>query len=354
VYQSLEQPTAAGRSGAWRAVVVPFVVSRALSDVLLVGAALLRGAHSPLWGFRRWDGRWYLAIAAHGYGALPHALSHQTPWPFFPLFPLVLHAGALSGLPVTFVGLAVNHIAFFLALVAVRRLAVRHATSERVADLSVWFLAVGPLAFVFSMLYPSAIFLATTAWAFVFLDERRDLAAGVLAALAALSRPNGAVVVIALAVAVGWSTPRLARLVAPTAGALIAWMGFNAVRGGDPLRFLSAKAAWHEVDLLGFLLGPTATPALHLALAALAVGVVVAARRNLPSSWTWFSVLYLLPSLALGVVGLARYASEVFPPYVGAATLVQRRSAVLPTVFGLLVAAQIGCALLFVTGHSVI
>jgi hypothetical protein len=337
--------------------VVPFVVSRALSDVLLVVAARLRGAHSMLWGFRRWDGRWYRAIALDGYGALPHARGHQTPWPFFPLFPAVLHAGALLGVPVTVFGIVVNHGAFFLALVAVQRLASRHAPrygSARVADLAMWCLALGPLAFVFSMLYPSAIFLAATAWAFVFLDERRDLAAGALAAVAALSRPNGAVVVIALAVAVGWTAPRLARLVAPTAGALVAWMSFNAIRGGDALRFLTAKAAWHEVDLVGFLLGPKRAAAVHLAIGALALGLVIAARRLLPRSWTWLTVLYLLPSLALGVVGLARYASEVFPPYVAGATLVQRRPVILPTVFGLLVVAQVVCVLVFVTGHLVI
>jgi hypothetical protein len=340
---------------------MPFVVSRVLSDTLLVVAARLRGAHSPFWGFRRWDGRWYLAIALHGYGAFPHARTQQTPWPFFPLFPAVLHAGVVAGVPVALFGVVVNHGAFYLALVAVYRLAARHAAgdgtpkgSARIAALATWFLALGPLAFVFSMLYPSAIFLAATAWAFVFLDERRDLAAGALAAVAALSRPNGAVVVVALAVGAGWAAPRLVRIVAPTAGALVAWMGFNEIRGGDALRFLTAKAAWHEVDVVGFLRGPTKTPALHLALAALAVGVVIAAWRLLPRSWTWLTLLYLLPSLAFGVVGLGRYASEIFPPYVATATLVRRRPAILPAVFGLLVVAQVACALIFVTGHSVI
>lgn len=334
-------------------VLAPFVVSRGLSDTLLVVAARLRGAHSLLWGFRRWDGRWYRAIALDGYGALPHALHHQTPWPFFPLFPMVLHLGAMAGPSVVVVGLLVNHAAFLLALVAVRRLALRRG-SARVADLSVWFVALGPLAFVFSMLYPSAIFLAATAWAFVFVDERRDLAAGVVGAVAALSRPNGAVVVVALAVAVGWTLPRLVRVVVPAFVGLVAWMAFNALRCGDALRFLDAKAAWREVDIFGFLLGPSATPALHLALAAFAIGVVLAARRRLPRSWTWLTALYLLPSLALGVVGMARYASEVFPPFIASATLVQRRPAVVPVALGALVVAQVACVLIFVTGHSVI
>ena len=131
-------------------------------------------------------------------------------------------------------------------------------------------------------------------------------------------------------------------------------MGFNAWRGGDALRFLDAKAAWHEVDLLGFVLHPTANPALHLALAAVAVGVVVAARRVLPGSWTALTLLYLLPSLALGMVGLARYASDVFPPYLASATLVRRRPTIVPLVFGALVVTQAVLVVVFVTGHSVI
>jgi hypothetical protein len=162
------------------------------------------------------------------------------------------------------------------------------------------------------------------------------------------------VVVVALVIAVGWSGTRLVRVAGPAVGALGAWMAFNALRSGDALRFLDAKSAWHEVDLLGFVLHPSATPALHLALAALAIGLVLAARRLLPVSWTALALLYVLPSLALGMVGLARYASDVFPPYLAAATVGRRRPAILPVVFAALVVGQVVCALVFVTGRSVI
>ena len=67
-----------------------------------------------------------------------------------------------SGLSVQLAGIVVNHVAFFAALVAVFRLASRHM-SGRAASIAVWVCAFGPLAFVFSMAYPFAIFLAASA-----------------------------------------------------------------------------------------------------------------------------------------------------------------------------------------------
>src|SRR6185437_7712739 len=90
---------------------------------------------------------------------------------------------------------------FLVALAGVYRLASRRGGS-RVAALAVWALALFPASFVFSMTYPSAIFLAASVWAFVLVEERHDLAAGLVVVAAALVRPNGLVVALALIVAV--------------------------------------------------------------------------------------------------------------------------------------------------------
>src|SRR5262249_21247738 len=152
---------------------------------------------------------------------------------------------------------------------------------QQVSDLAVWLLALFPASVVFSMVYPSAMFLAATAWAFVFLDERRDLAAGLCAALAALTRPNGIVLAAALAVAVGVTARRLRVVCGPAVLALGAWMAYNLASTGDALEFFDAKHAWHEVTVVHFLANPRLWQAIHLALAALAVGAVLVARRQL-------------------------------------------------------------------------
>ena len=46
--------------------------------------------------------------------------------------------------------------------------------------------------------------MAASTWAFVFVHERRYLAAGAAGVIATLARPNGVVVLVGLAVAVCW------------------------------------------------------------------------------------------------------------------------------------------------------
>jgi hypothetical protein len=332
----------------WRAVLAPFFVSRALSDAFLVAIAMLRNPSNPLSGFTSWDGRWYQAIALHGYVVPPHAHHHQTPWPFFPLLPEVLHAASSLGIPLAYAGIAINHVAFLLALIGIHRVASRHAAPSTVR-LAVWLAALGPLSFVFSMLYPSAIFLAASVWAFVLVEERRDLAAGCMAAVAALSRPNGVVVVLALLIAVGFVFRRVVAVTLPVVAALTGWMWFNALRTGDPLRFYDAKGAWHEVTIFNFVSQVNADAVLHLAIAALAVVLVVLVRRRIPASWLWYTILGLAPSLLFGVVGLARYATDSFPPTIAAAMLLDRGAAsTRRNVLIGLVAVQIALAVYFI------
>jgi len=354
VATSALRPPSEPSTASWRGVLAPFFVSRAISGTLLVALGMLQVHGTFLSGFGSWDGRWYRAIALHGYSALPHAHHHQTPWPFFPLFPIVMRTMASLGMSVTIAGIVFNHVAFLVALIGIQRLALRHTTRSG-AQLAVWLTALGPLSFVFSMLYPSAVFLAASVWAFVWIEQEHDRAAGIAAAVAALSRPNGVVLMIALVIAVGFAGRRVVRIAAPVVVAVGGWVMFNAVKTGDPIRFLDAKAAWHEITVLTLVERPSATALLHVALAGLALTLVLIGRRRIPRSWSWFTMLYLLPSLALGVVGLARYATETFPPYIACGALLERRDATtIRLVFATLIVAQAGCVFYFITRHQLI
>ena len=126
-------------------------------------------------------------------------------------------------------------------------------------------------------------------------------------------------------------------------------MLFYAARTGDPFRFVNAKSAWHEITALTFVERPTPNALFHLTLAAGALVLVFIGRRRIPRSWSWFTVLYLLPSLALGVVGLARYATETFPPYIVGGSLLERRDAArVRLVFAALIILQACCAFYFI------
>jgi hypothetical protein len=356
-----EQHSALARSAApprLRAggVLAPFLVSRVISDGLIALVAVVNGRGAVSGAFSRWDGRWYVWIARHGYvGAPPLTQHHQTPWPFFPLLPGAMRGVHLvSGLPIPIAGIVLNHVAFFVALVGVQRIARRHVPPGA-ATLAVWVAALAPFAFMFSMIYPSALFLAASVWAFLLVEEDRDTMAGAAAAVAALTRPDGIIVAVVLFFVVRFEWERAARVCWPPVIALSAWILFNAERTGDALRFLHAKGAWHEIDLVTLVERPASSSnaVAHLLIAVVAFLVVVMAGRAIPRAWTWFTGLYLLPSLLLGIVGMGRYASDAFPPAIAAGSLLERRSrAVLVAVATVLVGLQAVAVFVYVGQHA--
>jgi MYXO-CTERM domain-containing protein len=337
----------------WREVVLPWLVSRIYSVALIVGAASISHDGIRATGFAKWDGQWYLAIARFGYGPEP-VEGVQTRWPFFPGFPAVVRAVREVGLPDRGTVIVLNQLIFLIALAGVWRIARRY-TKARPARLAVWSLALFPGAFVFSMVYPSAIWLAISVWAFILVDERHDLAAAVLVTGAALVRPNGIVLAVAL-VFVLRSWRRALMVSAPSVVAVALWCIACYHWTGDALVFLSSKEGWPEVTVKAFALAPWrydyVFPHLFLALAAL--GALLLVRRRLPFAWTVFTVLYLLPSLGLGMVGLGRYANECFPPFVAAGLLLDRaRRWVLVVAFGAAVAGQSICAWWVIHSHYI-
>lgn len=328
----------------WREVVVPWLVSRLYSGILVIGAgSVLHSSFAPS-GLSKWDGAWYLQIARLGYGAEPTA-GIQTPWPFFPLFPGLIRGLGELGLPDRGAIIVLNQLVFLVALAGVWRIARRH-TGDGPARLAVWAIALFPGAFVFSMVYPSSIFLAATVWAFVLVEERHDLFASALVVVTVLVRPNGLVLAVALVVAVR-SWRRAAVLCVPAIVAVGVWCATCWYLVGDPLVFLSAKDEWPEVTIKAFVLAPQdfdyVVP--HLFLAAAALVALYLARKRLPVSWSVFTILYLVPSLGLGMVGLGRYANECFPPFVAAGELLHRaRSSVRVLAFTLAIVGQAACA----------
>jgi len=311
-----------------REVVVPWMVSRLISATLIVATAPARRAAVGTGAFSRWDGVWYLLIARSGYGHPPLG-AVQTRWPFFPVLPGVIGVLRTLDFPARGGVITLDHLAFLLALAGVWRIARRH-TSDDASRLAVWALALFPTAFVFSMVYPSAIFLATSVWAFALVEEHHDVPAGMLAATAALTRPNGFVVAIALTIGVAAAASRpwwrAVRVAGPACVALGVWCALCWHWTGNPVVFFTAKRGWHEVGLVDLVCHPIRDPNayLHLALGVAAGVVVLLRRRRLPASWTLFSGLYLIPSLGLGIVGLGRYTNECFPPFVAAGELLER------------------------------
>lgn len=304
-------------------VSVAFAASRVVAvAALLVGGLADEGRLSTS-GLTAWDGEWYLIIVQSGYG-VPQG-TNQSSWPFFPFLPGTTRALAELGIAPRWGLIAIANVAFVIGLAGVWRLACDFG-SRRVATIAVAAVAVSPFASVFSMGYPSSLFLAASTWAFVFLHQHRDVAAGLAAAVATLVRPNGIVVVVALVVALhastrtanaarpAWSTGRrLCAVCGPSMVALGVWC-FQLWRWtGNPLVFVTSKAAWDELTIVTFAHTWNRDGVVHFFVAVAAFTFVFVTFRRIPVSWIVFAGLFLLPSLGLGIVGLGRYCGECFP-----------------------------------------
>ncbi len=137
----------------------------------------------------------------------------------------------------------------------------RSATSAREPDDSPRGSSRSPLAAsASSSATPTPSTSPALIWALVAVDHRRWWLAGVLAAVATASRPNGAI-------ADDRHRRGRARCCVPDGGSssrswsrrsafLVAWMVYLDATTGDPLLFWTAKAGWIEMTLLEFLADP--------------------------------------------------------------------------------------------------
>jgi hypothetical protein len=305
-----------------RAVVAPWLLSRVISVVVMLVAINdpYRGGKFTQFA-QKWDGAYYIGIARTGYGPVNVP---DPRWAFAPGLAAVVRVLRELGDEEVLL-FVLNQLVFLIALAGVYRIARRYG-SDRAALLAVWSLALFPASFVFSMSYPSAMFLAASVWAFVFVDDGHDLTAGILAAGAAVLRPNGFIIAISLAVAVK-SVRRIAIVAVPAVVALGAWCWYCYEQTGDALVFITTKEKWQEITAFGLIDGKgkwSAVP--HLVLALAAIGVVIWQRRRLPVAFLVLTALSLLPSLVTGMVGLARYTNECFPPFLAAGQVLERWS----------------------------
>lgn len=238
--------------------------------------------------FTLWDGRWYLELARHGY---PHTLpapGTYSPLAFFPGYPILV--GLLGASPVAAVLVAWGTGA--VAAVLVARVAER-VVGERAALAAAVAFCLFPGSYILSMAYAEGLAIALSAACLLALLDRRWVAAGVWAALAAATRPNALVLVACCVVAAWQARDRrawIAPLLAPAGLAVVALMQWVAT--GTPTAWSRAEAAgWHQhVDfgassartLAAFLLGPFGHPVIFMVgLGMLVSGVLVLELRHL-------------------------------------------------------------------------
>ncbi|HEX9124735.1 MAG TPA: mannosyltransferase family protein, partial [Actinomycetota bacterium] len=198
------------------------------------------GWHNVFTSWERFDGLWFLRIAADGYRASDGSAA------FFPLYPLAIRAVSwlIGGHPFA-ASLLVSNAAFAGALCVLYTLTAAER-SEETARRAVLFLATFPTAFFFFAPYSESLFLLLVLVAFWGARSRRWGVAGVAGMLATLTRNVGVVLALALAVEAihrwredgGSIVPGLAAGVASGLGTLmyLAYWGIHAGRWLAPIR----------------------------------------------------------------------------------------------------------------------
>jgi len=318
----------------------------------------------------RWDAGWYLQIVTDGYRYAPSDSDVQQNIVFFPAYPmLVRFVGRLFGghMPgYIAAGMLVSLVAFCGALVYLYMFA-RDALGEEKACYALWLLASYPFALFFGALYTESLFLVSVIGAFYHLTKGHLLGAALWGLLAGLTKLNGVVLCLPLALVVvsPWLSPALVRdrfalpLIAqprqskdvrvtlaglavaamPAVGMLL-YSAFIWRLTGDPLAWAKGHIAWGRTyqSLTAFvatqyafianagLSGYLASPGYDVlnalgALFVLATAWPVARRIGLP--YAVLIVIMTLPPIVYGGwLSAGRFSSVMFPAFVWLADVI--------------------------------
>ena len=271
-----------------------------------------------------WDGQWYAQVVRDGYpGELPHEGGQvaQNTWAFYPLYPALIRlVMALSPLPFAAAASLVSLVAGAGAMVVIfRMLEVRVGRFN--AGMTVLAISLSPAGVLLQAAYTESLALLVVVACLSLLVQRRYGLLTVMAVVLSLTRPI--VLPLALLIAVHgvlrWrrraedpfpaAEVRRWLVAVAVAGASFAlWPVVCALGTGRADAYLATQQAWissypgRGTWLLSILYDPTSRASL-IALSAMAVGVVVVARR---AARAWGSELrWWVPVYGLYLLGTA-------------------------------------------------
>lgn len=347
---------------------LPVLVSTR-SAVLLVGmlAVLLFGYRAdvaPPWRIydnellnlpARWDTGWYVGIAAEGYRWQPEMVDMQQNIAFFPAYPMLMRYGAMFlGRQFMWTGVLIAWVSFFWALVYLYRF-----TRERFGDDSargtLALLATYPFALFFSTAYTEALFLLCIVAACYHFERDELWKASVWGLLAGLSRPNGCLLSVVLALlavrplwpftadklSAAWRSlsRRLAAASLPGIGMLI-YSTYIYTLTGFPLQWAAQNAAWGRVyqgfdalvadptllnsEMLYAFAAERAVDTLQLAAVVFVFVAVWPVFRRLGLPYAVLLLINVVPPLLMGgLLSMGRVTSVLFPAFVWLGTSVK-------------------------------
>jgi predicted nucleic acid-binding Zn ribbon protein len=200
-----EDPTARGElhdSRRTRAATVAWILAIKLIVLAFGVIAYTVFANKPpvgLYGrlaiWNQWDAPHYLDIARDGYVTE----GDQRNWiVFYPLFPWTVRLLAIVFRDYLISAFVVSSVASIGAGILLRRLTELDFGSAT-AQIAVWFMFIFPTSYFFHIGYTESLFLMLALGSFLAARRRRWWLAGVIGALASLTRVNGMILIPALA-----------------------------------------------------------------------------------------------------------------------------------------------------------
>ena len=318
----------------------------------------------------RWDATWYAEIARSGYKYDRRRSDEQQAIVFFPAYPMMMRTLAAFTIPerkeaddydeylemqqvrLVWGGLVISLLAFFFALVLVYRWAELRAGPDAAAA-TVVLLSAYPFAVYFSAPYTEALFLLLVGGTFYAFERGRLTLAGAAGLLAGLTRPNGAMVSLALAIlAVTPALRREHRWIRRTAGGLLAaampgigmlfYSAYVYSVSGNPLAWVEAQSAWgrgtevtadHYAWVFrtimndGLLAYVRAAPAeiVQTAAVAFSLAMVWPVWHRIGPAYAVFILASLLPPILQGgMLSVGRFTATLFPQFLALALLLPR------------------------------
>lgn len=342
----------------------------------LTGAA--RVLVAPL---RQWDGLWYKLIAEQGYGD-PDQIARAA---FWPLYPWLMRLGsAVTGWSSDVVGYLISNVAFAVALVLLYRL-VSLDFDRTVARRTLIALAFFPTAFFFQAVYTESLFLMLVVGALLAARLEHWWLAGIVGALAALTRSYGVLLGLPFAVLLvqqyrlevrRWF-PAVGFAALPLLGPAIFGWHLNQVQGNwrawadvqlqwnryratpwetlrcafsgcydfgssdgaewDWLRWLGENPTWDTATSYEFRLAAADSDTLELVATLLFLALAVIGLRKLPLYQSAFLIPGLLiplyqPSQVHALMSMPRFGLTLFPLFVVLALLVRTRWTAVPAL----------------------
>jgi hypothetical protein len=281
-----------------------------------------------LWN--RWDASHYLKLAENGYTGTGDGRFSIV---FYPLYPWLVRAVAFVCRSYFGAALLVSGVASICAAVLLRRL-VELDEPAKVARLTVWFLLIFPTAYFLHIGYTESLFLALVLGCLMAARMQWWALAGVLGALASLTRVNGLLLVPALLVE-AWLQYRQTRRIdwrwlwiAATGLGFATYLFLNYRVTGDPFAFSpimeehwykKLAAPWVGIrDVWLRIPGFNLTEGLHefIFIVFSFLCTVWCWIKLRPSYAVWMTFNWLLINSTTYVVSVPRYCLTLFPIFI--------------------------------------